>query len=91
MKMKRNVIIATVLVVFIVWLSACSNSGSQDKTKESTSVSGEKIVYTCTMHPEVISDKQGKCPMCGMELVKKEVKTDTVTKKSGDKLNNLKQ
>ena len=29
------------------------------------------IVYTCTMHPEVVSDKPGKCPKCGMDLVAK--------------------
>ena len=29
-----------------------------------------KVQYTCTMHPEVISDKPGKCPKCGMTLVK---------------------
>lgn len=29
--------------------------------------------YTCPMHPEVISDKPGKCPKCGMGLVLKEV------------------
>lgn len=28
-------------------------------------------VYTCSMHPEVISDKSGKCPKCGMDLVEK--------------------
>lgn len=28
--------------------------------------------YTCTMHQEVKSDKPGKCPMCGMELVKQD-------------------
>lgn len=28
--------------------------------------------YTCVMHPEVISDKPGTCPKCGMELVPKE-------------------
>lgn len=33
-----------------------------------------KTVYTCPMHPEVISDKPGKCPKCGMELVAKKVK-----------------
>ncbi len=27
--------------------------------------------YTCSMHPEVISNKPGKCPKCGMELVEK--------------------
>jgi hypothetical protein len=29
------------------------------------------MTYTCTMHPEVISDKPGKCPKCGMDLVEK--------------------
>jgi Cu(I)/Ag(I) efflux system membrane fusion protein len=28
-----------------------------------------KQLYTCPMHPEVISDKPGKCPKCGMTLV----------------------
>jgi membrane fusion protein, copper/silver efflux system len=28
-------------------------------------------VYTCPMHPSVISDKPGACPVCGMALVKK--------------------
>jgi Cu(I)/Ag(I) efflux system membrane fusion protein len=26
-------------------------------------------IYSCPMHPEVNSDKPGKCPKCGMELV----------------------
>jgi YHS domain-containing protein len=28
-------------------------------------------IYTCPMHPEVQSDKPGKCPKCGMNLEKK--------------------
>jgi hypothetical protein len=24
--------------------------------------------YTCPMHPEVVSDRPGKCPKCGMNL-----------------------
>jgi Cu(I)/Ag(I) efflux system membrane fusion protein len=36
-----------------------------------------KEVYTCTMHPEVVSDKPGKCPKCGMNLVKKATETDS--------------
>jgi hypothetical protein len=32
-----------------------------------------KVIYTCPMHPDVLSDKPGKCPKpgCGMTLVKK--------------------
>ncbi len=29
------------------------------------------VYYTCPMHPEVHSDTPGKCPECGMTLVKK--------------------
>ena len=32
---------------------------------------GEAVVYTCPMHPEVVGVKGGKCPKCGMDLVKK--------------------
>lgn len=28
-------------------------------------------VYTCPMHPSVVSDKPGTCPVCGMDLVRK--------------------
>src|SRR5690349_20450555 len=28
-------------------------------------------VYTCPMHPTVLSDKPGACPVCHMDLVKK--------------------
>lgn len=36
-----------------------------------TKANSNAATYTCSMHPEVISDKQGKCPTCGMTLVKK--------------------
>lgn len=27
------------------------------------------VKYTCPMHPQIISDTPGKCPICGMDLV----------------------
>ncbi len=35
--------------------------------------------YTCPMDPEVISDKPGKCPICGMKLVLVPPATDSMT------------
>ena len=43
-----------------VW-KAAGGSGSASKVSQ----------YTCVMHPEVITDKPGKCPKCGMDLVPK--------------------
>ena len=42
-----------------------------------------KVQYTCTMHPDVVMDKPGKCPKCGMTLVKK---TDTKKKAAAMKM-----
>ncbi|HEV8284129.1 MAG TPA: efflux RND transporter periplasmic adaptor subunit [Chitinophagaceae bacterium] len=36
-----------------------------------TEGSVKKEQWTCSMHPEIIRDKPGTCPICGMELVKK--------------------
>jgi len=39
-----------------------------------------KEVYTCPMHPQIIRDKPGSCPICGMDLVKK----TTASEKTND-------
>ena len=31
-------------------------------------IAAKDVIYTCPMHPEVISDKPGSCPKCGMAL-----------------------
>nr|WP_240778423.1 heavy metal-binding domain-containing protein [Shewanella polaris] len=36
--------------------------------------------YTCPMHPEVISDKEGRCPICNMFLVVKDEQQESATK-----------
>ncbi len=48
-----------------------------EKTGATKMGSGEqprsgKIYYTCAMHPQIHQDKPGKCPICGMNLIKKE-------------------
>ncbi|HJZ58937.1 MAG TPA: heavy metal-binding domain-containing protein, partial [Gemmataceae bacterium] len=36
---------------------------------------GAKVEYTCPMHPEVVSDRPGNCPKCGMALEPRTVTT----------------
>lgn len=47
---------------------ASPNSG-QNTNSPSASPPAVKQLYTCPMHPEVISDHPGQCPKCGMNLV----------------------
>lgn len=44
---------------------------SKDENMDMTTAD-EKVLYTCSMHPQIIRDKPGNCPICGMQLVKKE-------------------
>ena len=30
-----------------------------------------QVLYTCPMHPQIVSDKPGRCPICNMKLVEK--------------------
>jgi membrane fusion protein, copper/silver efflux system len=34
---------------------------------------GKQEVWTCPMHPQIVEHKEGSCPICGMDLVKKKV------------------
>lgn len=45
----------------------CCDSETENAPSVSPIESGE-IRYTCPMHPEVIQDKPGSCPKCGMAL-----------------------
>jgi len=58
----RNNIIGIVVLLSLLALGAC-NQGNEHAEHADT--------YTCPMHPTVVSDKPGSCPVCGMDLVRK--------------------
>ena len=43
------------------------------KNMNSMNMPADSMIYTCSMHPEITSKKPGKCPKCGMDLIKKPV------------------
>ena len=43
-----------------------------------TEMKHQNEVYTCSMHPQIIRDKPGNCPICGMTLVKKATENQDV-------------
>src|SRR5262245_28454372 len=45
-----------------------SPPASADATSTGTAVSGQGVLYTCPMHPEIVQDHPGSCPKCGMAL-----------------------
>ena len=48
------------------------HGGMQGMQHEGMKTEEHGEIYTCPMHPQIKSDKPGKCPICGMTLVKKE-------------------
>ena len=61
--MTKTIILSTVLLVSSAGLFAQTKAAQHDSTKQ------QATVYICPMHPDVVSDKAGKCPKCGMTLV----------------------
>ncbi|MFH0990906.1 MAG: efflux RND transporter periplasmic adaptor subunit [bacterium] len=54
------------------FLLSCSQQQEKKTTQGADAVVTQSAeYYTCPMHPSVISDKPGACPVCGMALVKK--------------------
>ena len=65
--MLRKEFLKKIAIVFIVstaFLAACKEQTAGDKNAK-----GETKTYTCPMHPQIVQNKPGTCPICGMDLV----------------------
>jgi membrane fusion protein, copper/silver efflux system len=64
----------TFYYILFLFLFAISCNNKQQQTTEHEHAD----IYTCPMHPQIIRDKPGNCPICGMALVKKEEEAEAI-------------
>jgi len=75
--------VSIILLMIVVSLSAAYVGSLQKNTasdKEQTQLTSKKQ-FVCSMHPEIIEDEQGDCPICGMSLIEKIEQTNLSMKK----------
>ncbi len=65
-----------IAITLIVAGTSCKQKESETHTHDASEA---EQLYTCSMHPEIIKDKPGKCPICGMDLIKKEDNAQKIT------------
>ena len=61
-KSKQTVLVTLILAALVILVAACGGGGEEAGSGES------QQLYTFGMHPQVIQDKPGNCPICGMKL-----------------------
>jgi Cu(I)/Ag(I) efflux system membrane fusion protein len=70
------------LAMFVLQLAGCSDEFSIPPESEADSNTLEHArkhldpAYVCPMHPQIVRDTQGTCPICGMDLVEKTQEPD---------------
>jgi membrane fusion protein, copper/silver efflux system len=69
MKFATNILL---LVVFVTTSALLAGCGKKDEPPVDT----RTTYYTCPMHPQIIQDKPGTCPICNMDLVPVEESED---------------
>lgn len=78
--MRRKILILAITISIFIGFTGCmgvahlghstvNTDTDQQYQDNQETVQNYSDVYTCPMHPEVISEQPGYCPKCGMELV----------------------
>ncbi len=80
----NNFAIVIAIIMVVISCTKPSGNGIEAKRAGSEDHSGHlhldenriSSYYTCSMHPQIRENSPGKCPICGMNLVKVEVEED---------------
>ena len=70
MRNKLNMILLTLLITAVGFIVYQNFLRSEEESGIHTHAIGDETqLYTCGMHPNIISDEPGNCPICGMKLI----------------------
>lgn len=58
-----------IFILIVAFFSSCENKNRHEALNQLSE--NQKKIYTCPMHPQIIKDAPGQCPICGMNLVEK--------------------
>ncbi len=58
-----------IAVVLVGLFTACKNKNEKAPAHAEHNMEMNDTYYTCSMHPQVMQDKPGNCPICGMKLI----------------------
>ena len=58
-----------IAAVFVFLFAACKNKNTKTPAQAEHNMEMNDVYYTCSMHPQVMQDKPGNCPICGMKLI----------------------
>jgi putative DNA topoisomerase len=72
----------TIIILIVATFAAFATFAQKSKANNTTTRSSvDTLQYSCPMHPDIVSNKPGKCSKCGMDLTlsKKEQMKQEVT------------
>ena len=74
---SKSKIITFVILLGVTIGAGLFSAGCSKPSDKTANASETKTLYTCGMHPQIIQDHPGNCPICGMKLtpIRKQART----------------